>query len=66
MLPRQLQEQWPMTLKIAIVNALKDVGKGWLSLHERDRLVYDNSKLHKRCFRNGHARNILLLKMLLL
>eukprot|EP00163_Fabomonas_tropica_P031148 TRINITY_DN730_c1_g1_i6.p1 TRINITY_DN730_c1_g1~~TRINITY_DN730_c1_g1_i6.p1 ORF type:complete len:4200 (+),score=1431.71 TRINITY_DN730_c1_g1_i6:1002-12602(+) len=42
-----LKESWVTTLKNAIKNSLRAVGKGWFNLHERNKEVYDISKLKK-------------------
>jgi len=42
-----LKDKWIQSLKAAIKNSLREVGKGWLNLHEKNREVYLYSKLFK-------------------
>ena len=42
-----LSDSWITALKNCIKNSLKDVGKGWFNLNERNREVYMFSKLRK-------------------
>ena len=41
------KDKWLHALKLAIKTSLRDVKKGWLNLHERNREVYQFSKLKK-------------------
>ena len=42
-----LKESWIVTLKNAIRNTFKDVGKGWFNLHEQNQETYEASKLKR-------------------
>lgn len=42
-----LKDKWILSLKNCIKNSLREVGKGWLNLHEKNREVYQFSKLKK-------------------
>ena len=46
-LSSSLHDKLLVNVTTAIKQALKDVDKGWLNLHERSRDIYEYSKLHK-------------------
>lgn len=42
-----LKDSWISTLRNAIRTSLRDVGKGWFNIHEKNFQVYEISKLKK-------------------
>eukprot|EP00741_Cyanophora_paradoxa_P002452 tig00000076_g2377.t1 len=44
---QDLKNNWITALKNGIKNSLKDVGKGWFNVHEKNKEVYELSKLKK-------------------